>query len=134
VNGPAVLPAGVPAVILHLALNTDWQAARATGQYRISTLGRTLQQEGFIHACADRAQLDGVADRFYRDVTEPLTLLTIDPAGLDVRMETPAGLPAGPATAPGPASAEIFPHVYQPIPISAVVSATPFTLPPTIQG
>ncbi|MBG0823204.1 DUF952 domain-containing protein [Planomonospora sp. ID91781] len=117
----------VPALILHLALSADWQAARATGEYRVSTLGRTLEQEGFIHACADRAQLDGVAGRFYRGVTEPLTLLTVDPRGLDVRMEAPAAPDTG--TGPAPASTETFPHVYGPIPVRAVVSATPFTLP-----
>ncbi|MBG0816550.1 DUF952 domain-containing protein [Planomonospora sp. ID82291] len=126
-HDPANGPAPVPAVILHLALDADWQNARTTGEYRVSTLGRTLEQEGFIHACADRAQLDGVADRFYRDVTEPLTLLTIDPTGLDVRMEPPAGPPATPA--PDPAPTETFPHVYGPIPLSAVVTTTPFTLP-----
>ncbi|GAA3446977.1 DUF952 domain-containing protein [Planomonospora venezuelensis] len=112
--------------ILHLALTADWDTARTTGEYRISTLGRTLDEEGFIHACADRAQLNGVAHRYYRHVTEPLTLLTIDPAGLDVRSETPAG---GAGTEDGRTPQETFPHVYGPIPVSAVVSATPFTLP-----
>lgn len=100
--------------ILHLALGTDWDAAQTAGEYRISTLGRTLEQEGFIHACADHTQLQGVVRRFYRDVTDPLVLLTIDPTGLDVRLETPAD------------SAEAFPHIYGPLPVTAVVSATPF--------
>ncbi|MFB9891506.1 DUF952 domain-containing protein [Planobispora takensis] len=104
--------------ILHLALSADWDRARAAGEYRISTLGRTLEQEGFIHACADHVQLAGVVRRYYRDVTEPLTLLTVDPEGLDVRLEVPPG------------AAEAFPHIYGPIPVSAVLSATPFTLPP----
>ncbi|GAA3133545.1 DUF952 domain-containing protein [Planomonospora alba] len=103
--------------ILHLALTADWQAARTAGEYRVSTRGRTLEQEGFIHACADHAQLAGVARRFYRGVTEPLTLLTIDPAGLDVRLEA------------APDTGEAFPHVYGPIPVRAVVSATPYTPP-----
>ncbi|MFD0884285.1 DUF952 domain-containing protein [Streptosporangium algeriense] len=101
--------------ILHLALAADWDAAQPEGEYRVSTLGRTLEQEGFIHACADHTQLAGVADRFYRDVTAPLLVLTIDPAGLDVRLETPAD------------SAETFPHIYGPLPVTAVVSATPYT-------
>ncbi|MDP9868399.1 MULTISPECIES: DUF952 domain-containing protein [Streptosporangium] len=101
--------------ILHLALTTDWEAAQKTGEYRHSTLGRTLEQEGFIHACADHAQLHGVIQRFYRDVTDPLTLLTIDPTGLDVRMEVPGDAP------------EAFPHIYQPLPVTAVVSATAYT-------
>ncbi|OUC75496.1 DUF952 domain-containing protein, partial [Streptosporangium minutum] len=100
--------------ILHLALATDWQAAQPAGEYRVSTLGRTLEQEGFIHACADHAQLRGVIQRFYHDVDQPLVLLTIDPAGLDVRMETPAD------------SSEAFPHIYQPLPLRAVLSAVAF--------
>ncbi|MFF0578239.1 DUF952 domain-containing protein [Streptosporangium saharense] len=99
--------------ILHLALATDWDTAQTVGEYRVSTLGRTLEQEGFIHACADRAQLDGVVDRFYRGVTAPLLVLTIDPTGLDVRLEVPGD------------SAEAFPHIYGPLPITAVLSATP---------
>ncbi|MFF5207529.1 DUF952 domain-containing protein [Streptosporangium sp. NPDC000396] len=101
--------------VLHLALAADWEHAQAAGQYRISTLGRTLEEEGFIHACADLAQLHGVFQRFYRDVTDPLVLLTIDPAGLDVRLEVPGD------------SAEAFPHIYQPLPVTAVISATAFT-------
>ncbi|MEV8637116.1 DUF952 domain-containing protein [Streptosporangium sp. NPDC051023] len=101
--------------ILHLALTTDWNAAQTAGEYRVSTLGRTLEQEGFIHACADHTQLHGVAQRFYRDVTDPLVILTIDPTGLDVRLETPTD------------STEAFPHIYGPLPVTAVISTTPFT-------
>ncbi|MEV7013968.1 DUF952 domain-containing protein [Streptosporangium sp. NPDC051022] len=103
--------------ILHLALTADWHAAQKAGEYRVSTLGRTLEQEGFIHACTDHTQLRGVVQRFYRHVTDPLVLLGIDPTGLDVRMEIPAD------------SAEAFPHIYGPLPITSVVSATPFTIP-----
>ncbi|GAA3097962.1 DUF952 domain-containing protein [Streptosporangium carneum] len=103
--------------ILHLALSADWDAARQAGEYRVSTLGRTLEQEGFIHACADHTQLNGVVQRFYRDVTEPLVLLTIDPRDLDVRLETPAD------------SDEAFPHIYGPLPVTAVITATPYTTP-----
>jgi uncharacterized protein (DUF952 family) len=100
--------------ILHLALAADWDAARTAGEYRVSTLGRTLEQEGFIHACADRDQLNGVVRRFYRDVADPLVLLSIDPTGLDVRLEVPGD------------SAEAFPHIYGPLPVTAVISAVPF--------
>ncbi|MBB2914280.1 uncharacterized protein (DUF952 family) [Streptosporangium becharense] len=103
--------------ILHLALAADWDDARRAGEYRMSSIGRTLEEEGFIHACADHDQLCGVVERFYRDVTDPLVLLVIDPAGLDVRFETAVDVP------------ETFPHIYGPLPVSAVVSAAPFTAP-----
>lgn len=105
-------------MIFHLALAADWDAAIAAGEYRVSTLGRTLEEEGFIHASADLAQARGVAARYYRDVTEPLVLLQIeeDLLGCPVRFEVPDG------------AAEEFPHIYGPVPVSAVTAVTPFTL------
>jgi uncharacterized protein (DUF952 family) len=94
--------------LLHLARRADWDAARHAGDYRVSTLGRTLEQEGFIHCSADLTQLHGVHTAFYDRLTEPLVVLEIDPAGLDVRIE------GG------------FPHVYGPIPLTAVTAVRPF--------
>ncbi|WP_248963037.1 DUF952 domain-containing protein [Sphaerisporangium perillae] len=103
--------------ILHLALTDDWDAAVRAGEYRVSTLGRTLADEGFIHACADMAQLRGVAERYYADVTEPLVVLAVDEdlLGCPVLLEVPPG------------AREAFPHIYGPLPVSAVVSVTPFS-------
>ena len=96
--------------IYHLALARDWEAALAAGTYAVSTLGRTLADEGFIHASrAD--QWAGVRERFYGEVGEPLLLLVIDPDRLsaEVREEPVPGLD------------ETFPHVYGPIELEAVV-------------
>ena len=100
--------------IFHLALASDWEAARAAGEYAVSTLGRTLEQEGFIHA-SGADQWAGVRARFYAGVTEPLVLLVIDPDLLtaEVRVEQVAG------------TDETFPHVYGPINLGAVVEARP---------
>jgi uncharacterized protein (DUF952 family) len=96
--------------IYHLALASHWAAAQQAGEYAVSTLGRTLQEEGFIHASrAD--QWPGVRERFYSDVTEPLVLLVIDPARLTAEVREEAV----------PDSAETFPHVYGPIEVAAVV-------------
>ncbi|TDE25017.1 DUF952 domain-containing protein [Nonomuraea mesophila] len=94
--------------ILHLALGADWDAARQAGEYRVSTLGRTLDEVGFIHCSRDLVQLRGVHAAFYTGVTEPLLVLDIDPAGLDVRVENG------------------FPHLYGPLPLSAVTAVRPF--------
>lgn len=94
--------------ILHLALAADWQAAQPTGHYTVSTLGRTLQQVGFIHCSRDRTQLDQVAATFYSHVRDPLLILEIDPTGLDVRLE------------------DGFPHLYGPLPVSAVTAVHPY--------
>ena len=64
----------VPLPLWHLAHAADWEAAQAVGEYRISTRGRTLEEEGFIH-CAYPHQLGLVARGFYADDPEPLVLL-----------------------------------------------------------
>ena len=96
--------------IYHLALARDWEAAQAAGAYTVSTLGRTLAEEGFIHA-ARADQWPGVRERFYAGVTGPLLLLVIDPDRLaaEVRTERVPGLD------------ETFPHVYGPVDLDAVV-------------
>ncbi|MCW2764993.1 MAG: hypothetical protein JWO11_952 [Nocardioides sp.] len=101
--------------IFHIATAADWEAAQASGAYTTSTLGVSLEEEGYIHASrAD--QWEGVRERFYRGVTEPLLLLEIDTALLDspVVEEVPA-----------PGMTETFPHVYGPIQPAAVVGVVP---------
>ena len=90
--------------IVHLALASDWDAALAAGEYRISGRGMTLESEGFIH-CSTWMQLPGTAKRFYSDVAEPLVALVMDEdtvraAGAEVRYE---------------GDDELFPHIYGPI-------------------
>lgn len=100
-------------MIHHIAFPEDWAAALAAGEYRISTRGRTLEQEGYIH-CAHADQVAGVLQRFYADVDEPLLRLDIDPVQLTSRVvEEP----------PAPGMSESFPHIYGPIEVGAVVAA-----------
>jgi len=103
--------------LFHVALARDWQAAQEAGDYRVSSLGRTLAEEGFLHACYAH-QWPGVLAAYYADVEEPLVLLEIDRDRLDVPLvvEAPAGS--------GPGSDE-FPHVYGPLPLVAVVAVRP---------
>lgn len=101
-----------PGVIFHIAAVADWQQAQASGDYRVSTRGRTLAEEGFIHA-ARREQVVGVAERYYTDAG-PLLLLTIDPARL-----------SSPVRDEEVARGIVFPHVYGPIDLDAVVSVAP---------
>lgn len=101
------------ATIFHLALASEWAAAQQSGAYTTSTLGRTLAEEGFIHASrAD--QWTGVRDRFYAGVTEPLVLLHIDTDLLDVPVVDEP---------PAPGASETFPHIYGRLPVTAVVKA-----------
>ena len=101
-------------VVYHVALVQDWLAAVAGGEYRTSTLGRTLDEEGFIH-CSGSDQVGPTLARFYDSVSEPLVLLTIDVELL--------GVPLLEEEAPG--TGELFPHVYGAIPVSAVAAAVP---------
>lgn len=102
-----------PDELIHIAMPEDWAAARDVGEYRRSTRGRSLDEVGFVH-CSYPRQLEGVANRFYADVVE-LVLLHLEPELIDaeVRLEPEAG--------PG---SEEFPHVYGPIPTSAVIATT----------
>ena len=74
-------------ILFHIARRRDWEAAQRVGAYRISTLDRTLEQEGFIHLSFAR-QVRGVADRFYAGVDDELVLLSIDPAQLTAPVVT----------------------------------------------
>ena len=102
------------APIYHLAFADDWRDAEERGDYRISTRGATLDEVGFLHA-GHGHQVAGVAERYYADVTEELVLLVIDPDRL--------GVPLVEEVPPG--GDEAFPHVYGPLPVSAVVAVRP---------
>jgi glutathione S-transferase len=99
-------------MIFHIAEVADWEAAQAAGDYRISTRGRTLAEEGFIHASREDQVLE-VANAFYVDAG-PLLLLTIDPD----RLTSPV---CDDEVAPG----VTFPHIYGPIDLDAVVGVSP---------
>lgn len=107
-------------MLQHIALESDWQAAQAAGTYRMSTLGRTIADEGFMHCSGSAEQLAGVLERFYGEVTESLLLLTLDESallvrGFEVRLESPA-----------PGVAELFPHVYGgDLPVACVADVSP---------
>ncbi|MFF0185259.1 DUF952 domain-containing protein [Streptomyces sp. NPDC005244] len=98
--------------LLHLTERSLWDAARASGAFEMSTRGRTLQEEGFIH-CSLRHQLPPVATMLYGSYTGPaeLVVLVVDPERLTVPVRFEAMEPGG----------EEFPHVYGPIPVDAVV-------------
>jgi uncharacterized protein (DUF952 family) len=102
----------VTRLIFHITTAPEWDAARRAGAYRAPT----LETEGFIH-CSLPNQVNHVADWFYRDIPD-LVLLGIDPALLtsELRWEPSSDAFAGE-----------FPHVYGPIAIEAVVSATPWS-------
>lgn len=102
--------------LFHAALPEEWAAARVVGIYERSTRGRSLADEGFIHASYE-SQVEATVNRFYADLDD-LVLLEIDRERLDIDVidESPTGDPAD----------EHFPHLYGPLPVAAVAEATPW--------
>jgi uncharacterized protein (DUF952 family) len=100
-------------LIYHIAAACDWEQARRDGEYRISTRGRSLADEGFIHA-STALQVAPVANAIYGD-GQGLVVLVIDAAevGPEIRYERVPGL------------ADPFPHIYGPLNVEAVVRTVP---------
>jgi uncharacterized protein (DUF952 family) len=94
-------------MIFHFCSRAEWSDAQASGAYAADSLAT----EGFIH-CSDAATVLLPANAIAVGRTD-LVLLEIDPAGLDVRYEgTPEGVD--------------FPHVYGPVPVTAVTRVHEF--------
>ena len=104
-------------MILHIISRQGWAAAQAAGAVR----DPSLAEQGFVH-CSDFGTAHLPANFLFAGRTD-LLLLVIDPALVPVRWE--------PADPPRP-DAPWFPHVYGPIPVSAVTAAHEF--PPGPDG
>lgn len=106
--------------LLHLALETDWLAAQATGQYSRSTLNQHIADVGFMHCSGSVGQVERVRTTFFAQVREPLVLLTLSvpiliSMGHHVKYEV-ADIDQE--------STEVFPHVYGGnISVDAILSA-----------
>lgn len=92
--------------IYHIVLPEIWEQVRGERLYR----HESLASEGFIH-CSYEHQIDGVIERYYAD-QDDLVILTLDTDKLAAR------LVAEPST-----GGEIYPHIYGPLNMTAVVNA-----------
>lgn len=99
-------------LIYHITTNDAWQAAQAAGHY----IADSLHHEGFIHF-SRVAQLPRVAAKFFCGQPN-LVLLTVDPARLSAELRDEEGEPG-----------ELFPHLYGPLNLDAVVTVEPFVPP-----
>jgi uncharacterized protein (DUF952 family) len=106
-----VTPPGAPR-IYHIATRSDWLEATRSGTYTTSTAGRTLDEEGFIHA-SRREQVAGVFSRYYARAGEPLVLLAIEPSRLQAEVRDEA------------VGDDTYPHIYGAINPDAVVDVRP---------
>jgi uncharacterized protein (DUF952 family) len=98
--------------LLHITTPAAWAAAQDAGE----VVADSLAAEGFVH-CSTRDQLAGTLARHFAGAGE-LVLLVLDPDAVaaDLRWEE---------SRPG----ERYPHVYAPIPVTAVVAVETITAP-----
>jgi release factor glutamine methyltransferase len=95
-------------LLVHLCTRPAWMAAQAAGSYHAESLANA----GFIHLSRPD-QILKVANAFYRGLREAI-LLWIDPAKLQAELRWE------------PVEADVFPHLYGPLNLDAVISASDF--------
>ena len=100
-------------MIYHITSRAAWQDAQQRGNYR----AESLETEGFIH-CSTESQVLPVVENYYRG-QRGLVLLMIDPALLSSELKWEP--PSGGAPPPGVPEGDLFPHIYGPINLDAIV-------------
>lgn len=100
-------------VLVHLCAAEEWQIALRAGVHRPGSLDAV----GFVHLSSPQ-QVHLPANRLYAGRTD-LMLLRIDPARLASPVRWEPGVPTDP-------NGMEFPHLYGPLPVSAVISVTPY--------
>jgi uncharacterized protein (DUF952 family) len=96
--------------ICHITSEDEWNEALAVGEYR----SKDFETETFIH-CSYVHQLEEVAGRLFGG-RKDLVLLVVDPSKLGCKV-VDENLDGG---------EELFPHVYGPLPLDAVIKVLPF--------
>lgn len=99
--------------LVHLCSVEDWRRARDTGEHR----PESLSAQGFVHLSIPQ-QVHLPANRLYAGRRD-LLLLQIDPAKLSDPIRWEPGVPTDP-------EAMLFPHLYGPLPVSAVIAVAPY--------
>ena len=100
--------------LYHIAQASDWQQAQQVGTYTESTMGKTLENVGYIHMSFAH-QVKQVADFIYAGV-DNLVLLKVNPDKLlsEVKVESVEG------------TVEKFPHLYGPLNLNAIEDVLPY--------
>jgi uncharacterized protein (DUF952 family) len=100
-------------MIYHITSRAAWQDAQQRGDYR----AESLETEGFIH-CSTKSQVLPVAENFYKG-QRGLLLLMIDPVLLSSELKWEP--PSGGTPPPGVPDGDLFPHIYGPVNLEAIV-------------
>lgn len=98
-------------VLVHLCSADEWSDAQVRGELR----PESLASSGFVHLSTPE-QVHLPANRLYRGRTD-LVLLGVDGARLVAPLRWESGVPTDPQSM-------LFPHLYGPLPIEAVISVT----------
>jgi uncharacterized protein (DUF952 family) len=96
-------------MIFHILQTAEWEHERSNSIYTPAT----FEQEGFIHLC-DEEQIAGVVERYFPEPAD-LVALCIEPDKLkaELRYENLLG------------GEELFPHLYGPLNLDAVLEVLP---------
>ncbi|WP_102142572.1 DUF952 domain-containing protein [Mycobacterium hubeiense] len=101
------------APLVHLCSADEWRLAQDRGEHRPDS----LDADGFVHLSTPE-QVHLPANRLFAGRTD-LVLLHIDRTRLSAPLRWEPGVPTDPA-------GMVFPHLYGPLPVAAVISATPY--------
>lgn len=110
-------------MILHIATDSEWQAAQAAGTYTVDS----LTTQGYIH-CSTETQVQRTANKYYRGA-QGLLILEIDPQKLSAPLRfEPAGswLTENPGRPHSEYTGELYPHIYGALNTASVVRAIPY--------
>lgn len=110
-----------PAVLVRLCSEQEWSAACDAG--RIAPERAEPDVEAFVHLSSIE-QVHLPANRLYRGRRD-MVLLYVDAAALDAPMRWEPGVPSDPESM-------LFPHLYGPLPVRAVLRAVGY--PPAPDG
>lgn len=96
-------------MILHITSKESWDEALKSGKYI-----KGVAADGFIH-CSTPEQIDGVARRLFKGV-QNLAILEIDPEKLQSKIKYENQTQGE----------DLYPHIYGPLNLDAVVSVKDF--------
>lgn len=100
-------------VLVHQCGSDEWRRAQRSGVHAPDS----LDSAGFVHLSTP-AQVHLPANRLYAGRTD-LMLLRVDAARLASPVRWEPGLPTDP-------DGMVFPHLYGPLPVAAVISVTAY--------